>query len=156
MSNAIYPTEVRGLTYTVFRQMQFDTIVQSAPNKSETRLAQTINPIWAWELPYDYLKNNVGDIIPGQIYTDLKIMQGFYAARGGEYDDFLFPDPDDFYVGPGLISAAPNTLAELQLITDGLGHYYSPLQRHYGGSSGTDVVGGFYEDITDLQPGGGA
>jgi hypothetical protein len=59
-------------------------------------------------------------------------------------DSFLYSDPDDNYVGPALVSAAPNVpLAQLQVVNDGAGNYYSPIQR--------TLDGVFYEDITDLN-----
>ena len=36
-----------------------------------------------------------------------------------------------------------NLQAQLPVVTDGAGHYYSPIQRNFGGF--------FWEDITDLD-----
>jgi len=40
-------------------------------------------------------------------------------------------------------SGFPNLKAQLQIVNDGAGNYYSPIQRNMGGQ--------FYEDITDLN-----
>jgi hypothetical protein len=59
---------------------------------------------------------------------------GFFLARQGMFDDFLYDDVDDDAV----------TNQGLQLVNDGAGNYYSPLQRNLGGQ--------FFEDVTDLNP----
>jgi hypothetical protein len=142
MSNAVYPSTIRGLTFTVVKRPEFSTLIQTSPNRYELRLPQTINPIWHWSLVYDYLKDY--DVQPSLSYTDLQTLMGFFLARAGQGDDFLFSDPDDHHVGPALIGSppAPNPFTQLQLVSDNAGGWYSPIQRN---------LGGFYEDITDLD-----
>ena len=147
MSNEIYPASpipIRGLTWTVLKQSEDSTIVQRGPNAVELRIAQWQNPIWHWSLIYDYLKDNPNDLNIGNSYTDYRLLQAFWLARQGQFDDFLFDDPSDDFVGPALLpSMAPNPQAQLQTVNDGAGTYYSPIQRNFGGQ--------FYEDITDLN-----
>jgi hypothetical protein len=104
MSNQVYPANVRGLTFTVVKRPEFSTLIQQSPNKYELRLPQTQNPIWHWSLVYDYLKDY--DIQGGLSYTDLQRLMGFFAARQGRFDDFLFEDPDDHSVGPAILTTA--------------------------------------------------
>ena len=132
MSDSVFPAAVRGLTYAVTRSYDFSTIIQSAPNKSETRIQQVRNPLWSWTLIYEFLKDNPSDIVSGLTYTDLRTLVGFGLSRAGSADDFLFTDPDDDSV----------TNQQLSLVNDGVGNYYSPIQRDFGG---------FLEDITDLN-----
>ena len=145
MSNALYPSLVKGLTYTVLKTPEFSTLVQKSPNGSELRIPQTQNPLWHWSLIYEYLYdafNTPDNTMPYAPYTDLQALMGFFLARQGQNDDFLFLDPDDNYVGPALIGSSPNLQAQLQLVTDGAGNWYTPIQRN--------LVGGFWEDITDI------
>lgn len=145
MTLKIYPT-LPGLTFPVLKTAEFDTLVTAAPNKYETGLPQTVNPLWSWELVYDFLRDN-----PGGAFTagELRTLLDFFLYQGGQAGRFLFLDIDDNYVGPAMVSGAPNTpLAQLQLVDDGAGTYYSPLQRTMGGL--------FYEDITDLNTDTGA
>jgi Conserved hypothetical protein 2217 (DUF2460) len=142
MSNAVFPGAIRGLDIAVTKSAEFETIVQSAPSFSETRIAQAQNPRWHWQLTYNYLKDDWDDLSVYVPYTDYKTMQGFFLARQGQFDDFLYLDPDDNFVGPALYGAVPNPLAQLQTVTDGVGNYYSPIQRNFGGQ--------FWEDITDI------
>lgn len=102
MSSAIYPSGVRGLTYTVLKAPEFSTLIQTAPNRYEVRIPQTRNPIWHWSLVYDLLRDY--DVQQGYGYTDLRTFMGFFASRLGAFDDFLFDDPDDNYMGPALLT----------------------------------------------------
>lgn len=149
MSNSIYPFQLdaRCLAYTVTRSMAYDTEIQSSPTKVEFRLSQQYNPIWKYILIYELLKDIPNDLIPGLVDTDLRTLVGFYGRMSGQFDDFLFDDPDDNSVGPGLLpDGSPNLQAQLQTFQDvPSGNWFTPIQRIYGG---------FYEDITDLQPGG--
>lgn len=106
MSNAVYPSAVRGLTFTQIKGYQFNTLKQISPNFYSTRIAQTANPIWYWTLVYDYLKNYpAADYAPSLSYTDLQYLMGFCLSNYGEQTDFLYSDPDDNLVGPAVITA---------------------------------------------------
>jgi hypothetical protein len=137
----IYPT-LPGLTYPVLKQAEFDTLVNSATNKYETRQPQTVNPQWSWQLVYDFLRDFP---TPQFTVTELRTLLDFFLYHKGQATAFLYLDPDDNYVGPALNSdGTPNApLAALQIVTDGAGNYYSPIQRTFGGLH--------YEDITDLN-----
>jgi hypothetical protein len=148
MSNAVYPSQIHGFTYTVLRTPEFATLVQQAPDGSQVRIPQMQNPTWHITLIYDYLYgqyNSPNNTMPYAPYSDIDTLVGFYLARQGQSDDFLWIDPKNNAVGPAVIGsdASPNLQAELALVDDGLGHYYSPVQRLVGGL--------YYEDITDLN-----
>lgn len=210
MSNAIFPSLIKGITWTVVRTPGFSTIEQKSPSAQSVRVAQYVNPVWHWQLTWDYLygswagQNNVQPYGPG--YTDVRTLMGFFAARSGKFDDFLYLEPDDQSVGPALVttvwqpltyynvgfgildsgghwqkvtavvagksgatvpsfnhsggntadsgvtwtdqgggySLIPNSNATLQVVMDGAGHYFSPVQR--------SLAGLFFEDVTDLNP----
>lgn len=145
MSNAVFPTLIRGLDKRSTKTPEFDTIVQASAAGYELRLPQMQNPRWHWNLFYNYLKNMEDDIAVGLSYTDYQTLMGFYLARQGQADSFLYSDPSDNFVGPALnTDGSPNLQAQLQVVTDGT-FWYSPLQRNMGGE--------FYEDVTDLNGG---
>lgn len=144
MTLAVFPSQIRGLGFNVLKSPAFKTLVQSAPNEYETRIPQTTNPVWTFQLVYNYLKDFPLDLLEDAITTDFRMMMDFFLSNQGERASFLFTDPDDNYVGPAVLNDEPNApLAQLQVVTDGAGNYYSPLQRTFGGT--------FYEDITDLN-----
>jgi hypothetical protein len=140
----IYPQLVRGLTWNVMQTPEFDTLISEASNKYEFRLPQTVNPIWHFQLTYNYLKDIPTDLVNTFITTDFRVMMDFFLANQGQNASFLFYNPDDNQVGPAMLGGSPNTpLAQLSIVNDGVGNYYSPLQRTFAGN--------FYEDITDLN-----
>jgi hypothetical protein len=144
MTLPVFPSNVRGLAYPVDKTSEFNTVAQKAPNLIETTVAQTYNPVWNWELTYEFLFDNLGNLLSGETYTDYRILQGFMLACGGKALPFLYEDPTDNAVGPALISGSPNPQAQLQLIAGGSPTvYYSPIQRNFGGQ--------FFEDVTDLN-----
>jgi Conserved hypothetical protein 2217 (DUF2460) len=145
LSLLIYPT-LPGLTFPVLKSQEFETDVQSAKNRYESRQQQMVNPIWHWQLIYDFLR----DFQTGNTFavTELRKLMDFFAYQGGQAGDFLYLDPDDNSVGPAMNAGVPNTpYAQLPLVTDGTS-YYSPLQRTLGGL--------FFEDVTDLNTDTGA
>ena len=211
---------IKGLTFTVTKTAEFNTIVQLSPNLYETRISQSYNPRWHWIFLYDYLYNywnSPNNTYLNAPYSDYATLQGFFLEAQGKYAAFLFTDPDDNYVGPGVLTTPwtaltkywvgasildssnhwqqvtsissgisgatvptfnhsggttvdsgvtwtdrgsgygsgvpnngggyynglPNAPATLQVVSDGAGNYYSPIQRNFGGK--------FWEDITDLN-----
>lgn len=135
MSNDVYPALIKGLGFTVMKSPEFNTTVGRSASGSEVRVQNYANPIWHWQLLYGYLYDNSSSANNRRVYgySDLQTLMGFFLARGGQFDDFLFDDPDD-----NLVTAAPQ-----QIVGDGAGSWYTPLQRNMGG--------GFLEDITDLN-----
>lgn len=141
MTLAVFPS-LPGLTFTVLKTPSFATLDESSPNGYEVRIPQTTDPIWTWEFIFDFLH----DYFWGDFTTvsELRTLMGFFNQNYGKAGSFLYTDPDDNYVGPALVSSSPNTpLAELPLVNDGAGHYYSPISRTLNG-----VV---WEDVTDLN-----
>jgi hypothetical protein len=149
MALNVFPADVRGLGYTVQKSPEFTTIVQQGPQKDETRIAQQKNPIWHFQLIYNYLKDTPVDPYAGNTdWTDLQTMMGFYLQQQGRLLPFLLDDIKDDWVGPAVYpDASPNTNTQLVLVDDGSASptYFTPLQRRLGGL--------FFEDITDLNPG---
>ena len=141
MSLPVFPS-LPGLTYTSLKAPGFKTLNEEGSNGYEVRLPQYVNPIWTWTLIFDFLH----DFFWGSFTTvsELRTLMGFFNDQYGSAAPFLYTDPDDNYVGPALVSGSPNApLAELALVSDGAGAYYSPVQRTLDGAS--------YEDIMDLN-----
>ena len=143
MSLSVFPS-LPGLTYTTVKAPGFKTDIQSGSNESEVRLPQYSNPVWKWTLIFDFLH----DFFWGSFtaVSELRTLMGFFNSNLGSAAAFLYTDPDDNSVGPAVVGGEPNVpLAQLALVSDGVGNYYSPVQRTLDGVS--------YEDITDLNGG---
>src|ERR1700722_13167189 len=108
VSNVVFPSLIKGLTWTVLRTPKFATIVQASPGAQTVRIAQYQNPLWEWSLVWDYLydafqtQNNIKAYAP---YTDIRTLIGFFLGQRGKFDSFLYSEPSDNYVGPALITA---------------------------------------------------
>ena len=134
MSLPVFPS-LPGLTFTSVKTPEFSTLIEAGSNGYEVRLPQYSNPIWSWKLVMDFLH----DFFWGSFTTvsELRTLMGFFNAQNGSASAFLYTDPDDNYVGPALTSlSAPNApLAQLALVNDGAGNYYSPMPRTLDGVS---------------------
>ena len=141
MSLRVFPS-LPGLTFTSLKTAKSNDLSNAAPNGYEVILPQTVNPLWTWELIFDFLR----DFAAGSFSTvsELRTLMAFFNWAKATASPFLYTDPDDNSVGPALVSGAPNVpLAQLSLVSDGAGNYYSPVQR--------TLDGVFYEDIVDLN-----
>jgi hypothetical protein len=136
MSLAVFPS-LPGLSWPVLKSSEFSTLTQDSPNLCDTRISQAKNPRWHWEMTFDVLRDTIS-------LPEYRQLQGFILSLAGSGGDFLYTDPSDHSVGPALNpDTTPNTAAQLQVVNDGAGNYYSPIQRNFGGQ--------FQEDITDLN-----
>ena len=132
-SESYYPSAIRGLAWPVMKSSKESTIVQIGPNGTTTRNPQWINPMWDWTLTYEYLKASPYDVQAIYApYTDYAVLQGFYLAMNGQANDFLFDDPTDDTVGPGVW--IPRTYFPAgAIIIDPAGHMQTTIQN---GSTG--------------------
>lgn len=87
MSNAIYPT-LAGLSWNSTKTPVFSTKVQTSVNLSELRASFTSAPVYDIVLSYDVLRDNA-------TFDELHTILGFFMARYGSFDSFLYLDPDD-------------------------------------------------------------
>lgn len=86
MSTDVFPS-LQGLGWGVKRTPVWSTRVQTAVSGREVRTAQWSYPRWRWELSYDFLR--------ADFHGDFQALLGFFNRRLGQYDSFLFRDPDD-------------------------------------------------------------
>jgi uncharacterized protein (TIGR02217 family) len=99
MSNAIFPT-FKGLTWPVPKRQLWKTLDNQAESGYETRVGLRSLPLYEWDLPFSFLLTA----------SDLAAFWGFYAARGGSFDPFLFSDEmDNFAPGAALGTGDGNT-----------------------------------------------
>jgi uncharacterized protein (TIGR02217 family) len=148
MSPPLYPT-LPGLTYSVLKRPKFFTGVAQSASGREVRVSYAQNPLWEWDLTYNYLPDQQTDT--SATPSDLKQIVGFYLAQAGSFQGFLFKDPDDNAVNGQYLGTG-----------DGANAIF-PLVRTYGGSDGTgtepigflDTTVGFnvYVDGTPQAPG---
>lgn len=92
MSNLLFPA-LPGLRWGVQKIPQFNTIVQKAVGGREVRASLQPLPIWRWILSYEFLREGVDPA--GAQLSEWTQLAGFFTARQGRFDSFLFEDPYD-------------------------------------------------------------
>ncbi|HLG86261.1 MAG TPA: DUF2460 domain-containing protein [Alphaproteobacteria bacterium] len=86
MSTAVFPA-LAGLEYPVTRTPVFKTLVQESVSGKENRAALQVYPRWKWSLSFNFLRDDSNN--------EFRTLLGFFLARQGAYDSFLFDDVDD-------------------------------------------------------------
>lgn len=112
MSTQVLPA-LQGLAWDIERMPIWDTIVQEARSGKETRIANYSYPRWQWTLSYNALRQGS---VHGTSYAELAQLAGFYNARQGRFDSFLYTDDDDNSVTAQNIGTGDGATASFQLI----------------------------------------
>lgn len=92
MSNLLFP-KIRGLGWDVKKVPTFSTDIQQSLAGREVRIQNFQNPIWEFTLTYEYLLNDPRTRDENS-QTPLEALEGFFLARGGQFDDFLLNESD--------------------------------------------------------------
>ena len=87
MSNSVFPT-LPGLSWSVVKSPLWKTIIQQSVSGRELRSSQTIYPLWKFDLQYEILRADLA-------YGELQSLMGFFNLMRGNWDNFLYSDPDD-------------------------------------------------------------
>lgn len=119
MSTAIFPT-LPGLGWPVQRQPLFSTRLVESISGKETAIAEWSYPRYSWTLVYNILREG---LVNGSTYLELSSLWGFFEARKGRWDSFLFKDQNDNAVTTQNIGVGDGTTVAFQLI------------RSYGGAA---------------------
>lgn len=113
MSNDVFPA-LPGLKWGVTRTPVWSTKVQTSASGRELRANYWSYPVWRYSLSYEVLRAHAA-------YQELQRLVGFFNARRGQFDTFLYDDPTD--------NAA--TDQPLGVVRAGVNQY--KLVRTYGG-----------------------
>lgn len=87
MSNMLYPA-LAGLSFDSTKTPLFNNIVQRSVSMAELRGSFASTPVYDIVLAYDLLRDDA-------THNELKTLMGFFMARQGSWDSFLYQDPDD-------------------------------------------------------------
>jgi uncharacterized protein (TIGR02217 family) len=133
MSDAIYPV-LPGATLETTWTPMFRTKVQSAASGKEYRASLMANPLYNIELKYEFLRHSA---LPT---SHLRQLIGFFMARRGAYESFLFRFDEDSSVTDQQVGVADGVTKAFQ------------LQRSFGGGAGEPVQN--IDAITDVKVNG--
>jgi uncharacterized protein (TIGR02217 family) len=115
MSQAVFPT-LAGLTWNVIKAPLWSTKVQRSAGGKELRAAFWSAPIYTWTLTYEMLRQAAA-------FTEFQTLIGFFNARQGMFDSFLFTDPVDNAVVTQNFGTGDGVKTQFQLV------------RTYGGNN---------------------
>ncbi len=107
MSNAVYPTLV-GLGFPVKKAPNFNTVIHPAVSGKEARAAFMAYPLWTFKLTYDLLRSDSNN--------ELQNLMGFFLARQGSFDSFLFTDTGQYSVTDQSIGTGDGATTQFQLV----------------------------------------
>ncbi len=107
MSSEYFPT-LRGLAWDVIRTPILSNITQRSASGQTVRIAQfsELNCYFQWTLTHNFLRIGSGEA---------QELIGFFIARTGSYDSFLYKDPNDFKVITQPIATGDGTTVTFQL-----------------------------------------
>lgn len=108
MSDEVFPT-LAGLSWGNTKRPKFNSVVQSSVNLTELRASYTATPVYSVTLKYDVLRDN-------ELVNELKTLVGFFLARRGRFDSFLFLDGDDSVATDQSLGVGNATEVEFQLV----------------------------------------
>jgi uncharacterized protein (TIGR02217 family) len=123
LSNAVFPTLI-GARFPVSKQPMWSGKVQQAASGAETRVSYWSYPRWRYTIGYEVLRDAAAT-------QDLQALVGFYNSRHGQFDDFLFSDPDDNAVTAQAFGIGDGTTTTFQL-TRSLGGFAEPVLAPIG------------------------
>ena len=119
MSNQVFPS-LAGQSWPFVKGPTFSTKIQTAVSGKEYRAAFMQYPLTTFTLYYDLLRD-------AATFQELQQVMGFFNARQGSFDNFLFNDPSDNSVVAQNFGTGDAVTANFQ------------LQRTYGNGSANAV-----------------
>ena len=118
MSNAVFP-HFLGLKWGVKKTPVWSTKIQTSANGRELRAAYYSYPLWRFTLEFEVLRTK------GSL-NELEALAGFFNARQGCFDSFLYDDPTDNKVVEQLVGTIQAGQMRYQLIRN-FGGFIEPI-----------------------------
>lgn len=122
MADTIFP-DLAGITWPITKKPKMSTIVQTSFSGKERRSQKWTYPIYTFKLSFEWL----GDSITSpSTHDQIHTLMGFFLARQGSFDDFLFKDKSDYTVTNQVFGTGDGTTRSFQLIR-AYGGYNEPV-----------------------------
>lgn len=131
MSNDLYP-HLLSEGYAL-RRPKFSTERSVSTSGKQTRIPDYQQSLSQWEIPYDFL----GQGFNGN--QDFATLEGFFEARLGDWDDFLWDDPTDDQVASQAIGTATSGQTIFQMVRT-LGSGTTPVYAINGVAASLDIL----------------
>jgi uncharacterized protein (TIGR02217 family) len=119
MSNAIFPNTFAGLEWNTTREPIWSTSKRSSVSGRAFHIANFSYPRYRYKLSYSVLQQRAA-------FTELTQLAGFFNARQGDFDTFLFTDPNDNAAAAQTIGSGNAVATQFQLVRS-FGSYIEPV-----------------------------
>lgn len=124
MSSNVFPT-LAGLSWDIEKTPRWRNTRQSAYSGAETAIAYWSYPQWSWSLTFNVLRQGKFGM-PQTAYYEFSQLAGFYNQLYGDYDSFLYTDPDNHTATDQLIGIGDGTTLEFQMV-NAYGNFVEPV-----------------------------
>lgn len=109
MSNAVYPV-LPGRKPGSSKTPSFATTVKRSASGRRSAIGSRFYPVYRFRITYDWLRAS-------NPYQDQQTLLGFFLARRGRLDDFLYEDRDDHVVStPQTLGVGDGSNKSFQLV----------------------------------------
>lgn len=125
MSTQVFPS-LPGLAWPVTRTTEFRTRKQTSLAGQETAIADMPFPRYTWKVVHNVLRQGSNLYKAGDTFTEWATLFGFYNARNGGADSFLYTDPDDSQATTQSIGVGDASTTVFQLVRS-IGGFTEPV-----------------------------
>lgn len=139
MATAVYPLTLKGMTFGVSKRPMFSNRVAVHTSGQETATSYWDNPKWEFDVSYDWLP----DRPTGP--QDFKALLGFFLNMRGNFQTWLFSDPDDNAVVAGYQKTFDGVSVEMPFVR-GISGFYEPV-----GQVRTDTPLNIWLDVVEAN-----
>lgn len=112
-----------GLGWSVTRQPQWDTSKAVSISGKETRVSNWSYPRYQWTITYNLLRQGT---VLGSDWDEMAQLFGFYNARQGSFDSWLYQDAHDDTVTGQTVGTGDGATAAFQMIR-AFGGFVEPI-----------------------------
>ncbi len=138
MSNAVFPA-LAGLTWDIEKSPDWNTQTVDSSSGRQFALGKRLYPIWYFDLPFEVLRSTGS-------WTEYQQIVGFFNARRGRYDDWLYLDPRDNAVTAQAFGVGDGVTTSFRLVRS-LGGFTEPVGAVNTGAT-TVYVNGSLTSVT--------
>lgn len=134
MSNEIFPA-LPGLTWDRVKTPSFSTSISKAASGREIRVAYMASPMYTFKLVHEFLRDKMTTQNPTTPYNEFRLLAGFFNARQGSFDSFLFDDNTDNSATAQQFGTGDGTTTSFQLgriVGGGTGGLLEPVMNING------------------------
>lgn len=132
MSDAVFPS-LPGITWSIVKTPVFSTAIKKAKSGREDRIAYYDAPMCRWSIPFAFLRDRMTTQNPSGVYAELKRLMGFFYARRGRFDSFLFEDYTDHIATDQGFGTGDGHTRTFQLGRSMGAQFFEPIENIKGG-----------------------